>query len=113
MKKYSILLLSAFMILVLACSKKSDSAGTGAPLVFNSLIASDTTMSLNGTITFTADASGEGLVYHWTASYGSIIGSGKTVKWTVCHAARFVVVCEIKDANGNTATKQRTIDVHE
>lgn len=113
MKKYSILLFSVFMILIIACSKKSDTAGTGAPLVFSSLNASDTTMSLNGIITFTANASGDGLSYHWTASYGSIIGSGQSVKWTVCHAARFDVTCEIKDAYGNTATRKRTIDVHE
>ena len=113
MKKYSIFLLSVFMILLLACSKKSDSAGTGAPLVFTSLNASDTTMVVNGLITLTATASGEGLSYHWAASYGSIIGGDQSVNYTVCHADKFIVKCDISDANGNTVSRQRIIYVHE
>lgn len=113
MKNYSILLLSVFVILSLACSKKSDSAGTGAPLVFTSLNASDTTMVVNGVITLTATASGDGLSYHWAASYGSIIGGGQSVNYTVCHVDKFVITCVVKDANGNSATRERTIYVHE
>jgi len=113
MKKFAIVLLSVFAILAISCSKKSDTTGSNTPLVFSSLIASDTTMTVNGLITFTAKASGDGVSYHWTASYGSFVGSGSSVKWTVCHADKFVVTCEVKDANGNSASKQCTIAVHE
>ncbi|MCX6287867.1 MAG: hypothetical protein NTY96_12195 [Bacteroidetes bacterium] len=113
MKKYTTILLSVLIIMAIACSKKSDTAGSGTPLIFSSLNASDTTMPVNGLITLSANASGDGLSYHWTASYGSFVGSGQSVKWTVCHADNFVITCEVKDANGNTASKQRIISVHE
>lgn len=99
--------------MAVACSKKSDSSGSNTPLVFSSLNASDSTMVVNGLVTLIANASGDGLSYHWTASYGSFVGSGASVKWTVCHADNFVITCEVKDANGNSATKQRTISVHD
>jgi hypothetical protein len=113
MKRYVIILLSVFMIMAVSCSKKSESTGSGNPLVFSSLNASDSTMTVNGLITFSASASGDGLSYHWTASYGSFVGSGQSVKWTVCHADDFTVTCEVKDANGNSASKTRIIHVHE
>ena len=113
MKRYVIILLSVFMVMAVSCSKKSESTGSNTPLVFTSLNASDSTMAVNGLITFSASASGDGLSFHWTASYGSFVGSGALVKWTVCHADNFTVTCEVKDANGNSATKQRIIHVHD
>jgi len=112
MKKFTIVLLSVCVIMGMACSKKSENSGSNTPLVFTSLNASDTTMPVNGLISFTAVASGDGLSYHWTASYGSFIGSGSSVKWTVCHADKFFVTCEIRDVNGNSASKQCAIYVH-
>lgn len=113
MKKYTLILVLVSAVLAFSCSKKSDSSGSSVPLVFSSLVASDTTMAVNGLITFTANATGDGISYHWTASYGSFIGSGSSVKWTVCHADKFTVTCEIKDAGGNTSSKTATIYVHE
>jgi hypothetical protein len=113
MKKYVFFTLSVFMILAVSCSKKSDSTVSNTPLVFSSLNVSDSTMIVNGLITFSANATGDGLSYHWTASYGSFVGSGPSVKWTVCHADNFTVTCEVKDANGNSASKTRIIHVHE
>jgi hypothetical protein len=113
MKKYILLLFFAFAIMAVSCSKKSNSTGSNTPLVFSSLSVSDTTMVVNGLISISATASGDGLSYHWTASYGSFVGSGASVKWTVCHADKFLITCEVKDANGNSASKQRTILVHE
>jgi hypothetical protein len=112
MKKYTFFLLCVFALMAVACSKKSNS-GSNIPLVFSSLNVSDTTMVVNGLITITASASGDGLSFHWTASYGSFVGSGSSVKWTVCHADKFTITCEVKDANGNSSSKQRTIYVHE
>lgn len=113
MKRSIFVLLSVFFIVAVSCSKKSESSGSNTPLVFSSLNVTDTTMVVNGLITFSATASGDGLSYHWTASYGSFVGSGQTVKWTVCHADNFTVTCEVKDANGNSASKTRIIHVHE
>ncbi|MEI8005548.1 MAG: PKD domain-containing protein [Bacteroidota bacterium] len=113
MKRYIVILFSVFLIVAVSCSKKSDSAGSSTPLVFTNLNASDSTMAVNGLISFSATASGDGLTYHWTASYGSFVGSGASVKWTVCHADNFTVTCEVKDANGNSASKTRIIRVHE
>ena len=96
-----------------ACSKKSDSSVSNTPLVFSNLSASDTTMVVNGLITLNAAASGDGLSFHWTASYGSFVGSGSSVKWTVCHADKFLITCEVKDLNGNSASRQCTIHVHD
>lgn len=113
MRKFTFILLSVLAILAIACSKKSDNTGTNTPLTFKNLIVSDTVMVVNGLITATADATGDGLSYHWTASYGSFVGSGASVKWTVCHADKFIITCEVTDQNGNSASKQRTIYVRE
>jgi hypothetical protein len=69
-------------------------------------------MKVNGLLTFTADASGDGITYHWSATYGTFVGSGATVNWTVCHSATFVITCEVKDSAGNSVKKQRSIKVH-
>lgn len=113
MKKGTVLIFSVLIILIAACSKKSDTSTPSTPLVFSSLDVSDTTMQVNGLLTFSAHASGEGLSYHWSATYGSFVGSGSTVTWTVCHASTFVVTCEVKDSAGNSVKKQRSITVHE
>jgi hypothetical protein len=112
MKNTLILLAGVLILMTAACSKKSENTTPATPLVFNSLDVSDTTMKVNGLITCSASASGDGLTYHWSATYGSFVGSGATVNWTVCHSSSFVITCEVKDVAGNSATKQRTIKVH-
>jgi hypothetical protein len=113
MRKLVFSLAIILALAALSCSKKTDNSGSSVPLVFSTLNVSDTTMAVNGIVTLTANASGDGLSYHWTASYGSFIGSGASVKWTVCHADKFTVTCEVKDGGGNTSSKTVTIYVHE
>jgi hypothetical protein len=114
MKKHTLLLLTLFAILaaVTACSKTDSSSGSGTPLVFQSLTVSDTTMAVNGLITLTANATGSGLEYHWTASYGSFVGSGPAVQWTVCHSDDFTINCQVTDDAGHSETRSCTIHVH-
>jgi len=77
-----------------------------------SLVAQDTVLPINGITTVAASATGSGLTYNWTASYGSFIGSGSSVKWTVCHADTFTITCVVKDNKGNSASKVIAINVH-
>jgi len=97
-----------FLILITAACKKSSTppeSGTGSALKFTSLAAADTVIKVNGITTITAVATGDDLTYKWTASYGTFIGSGATVQWTVCHQARFTIHCEVRDRYNNAETK--------
>jgi hypothetical protein len=97
-----------FLILITAACKKSSTppeSGTGSALKFTSLVAADTVIKVNGITTITAVATGDDLKYKWTASYGTFIGSGATVQWTVCHQARFTIHCEVSDRYNNAETK--------
>ncbi len=105
-------LLFAFIV-CLSCSKSdpAPSENNGTSFNFVSLVAQDTLMSINGITTIRATATGQGLTFNWSASYGSFIGSGSSVQWTVCHADKFKITCEVKDASGNSDTKEVYINV--
>jgi hypothetical protein len=104
MRKYISVTLLAMLVIVASCSKKStDQPGT--PLSFNSLTAADTVVKVNAVTTITADATGDGLTYEWTASYGNFFGSGHAVEWSVCHQATFTITCKVKDSHNNSASK--------
>jgi len=45
------------------------------------------------------------------ATYGTFVGSGNTVQWTVCHADNFIITCEVVDKNNHSDTKSVTIKV--
>jgi hypothetical protein len=112
MKKI-LLLLSVLSFLVLISCSKSDPAPSGSngnEFKFVSLVPKDTVIQVNGITTITATATGSGLTYKWTASYGTFVGSGSTVQWTVCHSDKFRITCEVKDNNGNTDSKEIYID---
>jgi hypothetical protein len=96
-------------LMISACSKKDDTVDPGTqqtPFEYKSLVAADTLMSLTDINTITATASGDGLTYHWTASYGNFIGSGSSVQWTVCHSDRFTITCEVKDQYGHSESRE-------
>jgi hypothetical protein len=67
-------------------------------------------MTVNDVNNITATATGSGLTYQWKASYGTIIGSGASVKWTVCHADTFTITCDVQDDQGHKESK--TVAVH-
>jgi hypothetical protein len=113
MKKIFVSLLTIAIVFLLACNK-SDSSGdsnSAGTLVFSSLVPQDTVMKVNGITSITANATGSGLTYHWTASYGTFIGSASTVQWTVCHSDKFRITCEVKDDQGHSASKEVSIHV--
>jgi hypothetical protein len=111
MKKNALFIL--IMIAFLAACKKEDntSTPTGQPFKFISLSASDTSILVNGITTITAVATGDGLTYTWSALYGTIIGSGAVVQYTVCHADNFKILCVIKDVNNNSLKDSVYINV--
>lgn len=99
--------LLAFVALI-SCSKSSStpSGSDNKEFKFISLVAKDTVIPVNGITTVTATATGSGLSYKWVASYGTIIGSGASVQWTVCHSDKFKITCDVKDANGSSDSKE-------
>ena len=105
-KNLALFFLSAFLILA-ACSKSTTTPdpASGSNFRFTSLAAADTVIKVNDITTVTATASGDGLTYKWTASYGTFIGSGSTVQWTVCHQAKFNISCLVTDQYNHTETK--------
>jgi len=114
MKKLFIFLGLSLLVLIFACSKSSTTPSDGtSTLKFENLVANDTVLKVNAITTVTANATGEGLSYKWTASYGTFIGSGSKVQWTVCHSDRFSITCEVKDKSNNSQSKTiyiRTIE---
>lgn len=108
MKKI-LLLVSLFSLTVLiSCSKSSPAppGNNGTEFKYISLVPKDTAIQVNGITTITANATGSGLSYKWTASYGTFIGSGSSVQWTVCHSDKFKITCEVKDDNGHSDSKE-------
>lgn len=115
MTKILVLFATLIIISMASCSKSTvnpDNSNSGSEFKYESLVAQDTALPVNGITTVSAKATGTGLTYYWTASYGSFIGSGSSVKWTVCHADRFTITCEVKDDKGNAASKVIAINVH-
>ena len=96
------------LVIFAACSKSETPSdpGAGSNFKFSSLVAADTVIKVNDITSITASAVGDGLSYKWTPSYGTIIGSGAKVQWTVCHQAAFVITCTVTDQNNNTDSKQ-------
>ena len=84
MKKVFLLVCLSALIIFGACKKNP---GAGSPLKFISLVAADSVVKVNEATTITANATGDGLTYQWTKSYGTFVGSGATVQWFVCHQA--------------------------
>lgn len=60
----------------------------------------------------TAARYGSGLTYEWTATAGSILGTGSMVTWTapdVC--GTYSVAVTVLDENGNEASEELSINV--
>ena len=112
MKTTLFLISLVFSVLLFSCSKQETESPSANSLQFKSLTAADTVIKVNDITTITANATGDGLSYKWTASYGTIIGSGSQVQWTVCHQDKFTISCQITDQNNNSDTRQVVIRSH-
>jgi hypothetical protein len=106
MKNFFITLCLITVVIFTAC-KKSDTNpdSAGANFKYNSLVAADSVIKVNDITTITANAVGDGLTYKWSASYGTIVGSGSAVQWTVCHQDKFTITCEVTDQYKHSETK--------
>ncbi len=114
MRKIIALFCLGILIILAACSKgeTTPDQGTGSNFKFSSLVAADTVIKVNDITTVTARATGDGLTYKWTASYGTFVGSGAEVQWTVCHAAKFNITCVVTDQYSHSETKTIIVRSH-
>ena len=103
------------LVSIVSCKKSEStpSPSAGNDFKFVSLVAADTVMTVNAVTTITANATGQGLSYKWTAEYGTFIGSGNSVQWTVCHSDKFKITCEITDEANHTESKDVYIRTQE
>jgi hypothetical protein len=95
---------------ILSSCKKDTNDDTNPPenrnpLVFSSLIA-DSVAKVGAFTPLSAVATGDGLTYTWTPEYGTIIGSGPNVEWTICHSDFFTITCEVQDQYGEKQSKE-------
>jgi len=110
MKNILLILGLGILVTFMACKKSSTTPPDGlTTLKFTSLVAKDTLIKVNDVTTITANATGEGLTYTWTADFGTFIGSGNTVQWTVCHSDKFTITCKVTDKNNLADTKHVVI----
>lgn len=117
MKSIKTLFLFALVTLISfsACKKeeKTQPTVTSTPLQFNSLSAQSNTIAIGATTKVTASATGEGLIYTWSASAGDIIGNGSEITYgaPTCCSGQNSITCTVKDAGGNSQVKSLTINV--
>lgn len=107
MRAIKILLIICFTI-YFSCSKKENPEGDPSQeLVFESLNSEKDTVIPGESTLITAIAKGYMINYFWSASAGTILGSGSSVTYTTtpCQAGTNEVVCEIKDGNNNSESK--------
>ena len=114
MKKVYIYMSLLIIVVISACSKSAAPAdpAAGANFKFSALTAADTVIKVNDITTISANATGDGLTYTWTASYGTFVGSGATVQWTVCHQAKFTISCLVTDEYNHSETKSIIVRSH-
>jgi hypothetical protein len=97
---------------VISCKKKEETKPVSVQLQYGSLAAESTTVAVNATTKITATASGEGLTYNWSASNGTVVGSGSQITFgTPCCAGTPTVTCVVKDSGGNQESKSVVITV--
>jgi len=114
MKRFYVVFFLAVVALLAACNKSEtiSDPGAGSTFQYNSLVAADTVIKVNDITTITANATGEGLTFTWSASYGTFVGSGATVQWTVCHQAKFSISCLVTDKYNHSETKTIIVRSH-
>lgn len=107
-------LLSAIILLV-NCSKSTDSKNN--PPHISSLTANPTEVEPNGSSSIACTASdpdGDALTYVWSATSGSINGSGSNVTWIAPgNEGTFSITCEVQDGKGGQDSKFVNIPVEQ
>ncbi len=109
--KKSVLILLVFCIGLSSCNddppEPSDNNEEKIPLIFESLTAEKDTIVSGETVVITAIASGKDIRYNWTATTGSILGSGHeiTLTTTPCVPEEITVTCKVEDTYNESKTK--------
>lgn len=97
-----------FIFIMGACDEDSyNRDGDEEKLVFELLTTEKDTLVPGGQTRIKATASGVDLVYHWSATAGDLLGSGKTITYTatVCVHGNVEITCKIEDALLNNDEK--------
>ena len=85
-----------------------------APVV-NSITANQTSVSTEGTVTITVDASDEDdddLTYHYSCTGGTISGTSSTVTWTAPNAVgNYTITAYVNDGKVNSGSKSVNVTV--
>lgn len=107
------LIIAILTITINSCKKeKTTEQPTETPLVYTSLVAENTTISVTQPPKITATATGESLTYTWSLDgTGNLIGFGNQITYQPCCAGQNTISCEVKDSGGNKESKSVTIIV--
>jgi len=98
---------SMVLLTALSCKKEDTPSGTGAKLEFVQLKAEKDTIVVQELTKVTAIVNGEGVTYSWKCDneLAVIDGAGAEVLFTICHAGKFKITCDVTDSNNNTASR--------
>jgi hypothetical protein len=96
------------LLMVAACKKDNTPSDTGSDLEFVSLTTERDTIVVQELTKITANVKGDGLSYSWKCDNELAVldGSGAEIYFTICHAGKFKITCDVKDSNNNTASKE-------
>ncbi len=101
------------VVFLIACNDEPGPEGNHEPLNFISLTADQDTIEAGTNTGIVAEAEGYELSYHWSATSGSILGSGSEVTYAPgpCSVGENTITCKVTDGYGKSDTKSVTIVV--
>ncbi|MCK9255730.1 MAG: hypothetical protein GX793_01690 [Bacteroidales bacterium] len=116
LKFFLFVLIGSLALTFIACEPDKPEPDKPEPeikLEFLSLTADKELLYAGETATITAEAKGEEVTYQWSATMGSIIGSGETVTFapTPCNTGESTITCKIIDKHKNALSKSLVITV--
>ena len=109
---YKIIICLLIVASIFSCKKNEvPENGTSQELVFHSLTAGSDTIAAGTSTSITANAQGYMLTYYWSATAGSLLGSGAELTFvtTPCLIGAFLISCTVKDGKNESQTK--TIEI--
>jgi len=84
------------------------------PLVFYSLTTDKDTLRGGEIAKITARATGYTLSFAWSATAGTILGSGNEVNYAACscQSGKNIITCTVTDRSNNSESREVSIFVH-
>lgn len=104
----------ATIFFAISCNDDEPLPGNGdEEFAFELLSTDKDTLSSGGQAQITAIAKGDGLVYHWSATAGDMLGTGSEVAYlaTPCVSGNVEITCKVEDAYSNSESKKVKIYV--